>query len=101
VPDRPGYFIQPTIVKDMSSSRERAKEIALQPEAGTVYINKHADIAPHIPQAGAKSSVLGERKRENVERANCPATPGHRALGVYHRHGQCNALFRGTSKITL
>jgi acyl-CoA reductase-like NAD-dependent aldehyde dehydrogenase len=102
VPDRPGYFIQPTIVKDMeegtklvdeeqfgpilpvlkyktldeaitranaseyglgasvwSSDRTRAKEVALKLEAGTVFINKHADIAPHIPQAGAKSSGLG------------------------------------------
>lgn len=102
VPDRPGYFIQPTIVKDIeegtklvdeeqfgpilpilkyrtldeaiaranatdyglgasvwSSDRARAKEVALKLEAGTVFINKHADIAPHIPQAGAKSSGLG------------------------------------------
>lgn len=102
VPDRPGYFIQPTIVKDIvegtklvdeeqfgpilpvikyknlddaiaranasdyglgasvwSSDRARAKEVALKLEAGTVFINKHADIAPHIPQAGAKSSGFG------------------------------------------
>jgi len=102
VPDRVGYFIQPTIVTDMaegtklvdeeqfgpilpilkytdvddairrandtefglgasvwSSDRERAKKIALQLEAGTVWINQHIDIAPHIPQAGAKNSGIG------------------------------------------
>ncbi|MFK8067043.1 MAG: aldehyde dehydrogenase family protein [Gammaproteobacteria bacterium] len=102
VPDRLGYFIQPTIVTDMaegtklvdeeqfgpilpilkytdlddvirrandteyglgasvwSSDRDRAKKVALQLEAGTVWINQHIDIAPHVPQAGAKNSGIG------------------------------------------
>ncbi|MGV9847372.1 aldehyde dehydrogenase family protein [Streptomyces sp. NPDC003442] len=42
-----------------SSSIDRAEEIALQLEAGTVWVNKHIDVAPHIPQAGAKQSGLG------------------------------------------
>ena len=28
-------------------------------ESGTVWINKHADLAPHIPFAGAKMSGIG------------------------------------------
>ncbi|MFA5957658.1 aldehyde dehydrogenase family protein [Hyphomicrobium sp.] len=42
-----------------SSNRRRAEVVALKLEAGTVYINKHADFARHIPQAGAKCSGLG------------------------------------------
>ncbi|WP_436699502.1 aldehyde dehydrogenase family protein [Nocardioides sp. BYT-33-1] len=42
-----------------SSDLERATEVADQLEAGTVWINKHIDVAPHIPQAGAKHSGLG------------------------------------------
>ncbi len=34
-------------------------EIAGRLEAGTVFINKHADIAPHIPFGGVKCSGLG------------------------------------------
>lgn len=102
VPDRVGYFVQPTIVTDMvegtrlvdeeqfgpilpilkytdlddaveranateyglgasvwSSDRERAKHVALRLEAGTVWINQHIDLGPHIPQAGAKNSGIG------------------------------------------
>jgi acyl-CoA reductase-like NAD-dependent aldehyde dehydrogenase len=100
--DRPGYFIRPTIVRDItdgtklvdeeqfgpvlpvikysdpqdavkranaspyglgasvwSSNPERAYEVAQQLEAGTVWINKHQDLAPHIPFGGAKSSGMG------------------------------------------
>ncbi len=100
--DRPGYFIQPTLVRDIaegtklvdeeqfgpvlpiikysdnddvirranatnyglgasvwSSNLERAHGIASQIEAGTVWINKHLDMAPHIPFGGAKQSGMG------------------------------------------
>ncbi|MGJ5011263.1 aldehyde dehydrogenase family protein [Bradyrhizobium oligotrophicum] len=100
--DRPGYFIEPTIVRDIkegsklvdeeqfgpvlpvikysdpsdvirrangtsyglgasvwSSDPKRAHVIATQIEAGTVWINKHLDMAPHIPFGGAKQSGIG------------------------------------------
>jgi len=100
--DRPGYFIKPTIVRDIkegsrlvdeeqfgpvlplikysepddairranattyglgasvwSSDVERAYEVASRIEAGTVWINKHIDMAPHIPFGGAKQSGIG------------------------------------------
>ncbi|WP_315800276.1 aldehyde dehydrogenase family protein [Bradyrhizobium sp. SZCCHNS3002] len=100
--DRPGYLIEPTIVRDIkegsklvdeeqfgpvlpvikysdpsdvirrangtsyglgasvwSSDPKRAHEIATQIEAGTVWINKHLDMAPHIPFGGAKQSGIG------------------------------------------
>ena len=100
--DRPGYFIEPTIVRDIkegsklvdeeqfgpvlpvikysdkddvirranattyglgasvwSSDVKRAHEIASQIEAGTVWINKHLDMAPNIPFGGAKQSGIG------------------------------------------
>jgi len=28
-------------------------------EAGTVWVNKHAEIAPHVPMGGIKSSGIG------------------------------------------
>lgn len=34
-------------------------DVAAQIEAGTVFINKHADIAPHVPFGGIKCSGLG------------------------------------------
>lgn len=42
-----------------SSDRERAKDVAMRLEAGTVWINQHIDLGPHIPQAGAKNSGIG------------------------------------------
>jgi len=100
--DRPGYFIEPTIVRDIqegsrlvdeeqfgpvlplikytdsedvirranattyglgasvwSSDTKRAHEVASRIEAGTVWINKHLDMAPHIPFGGAKQSGIG------------------------------------------
>jgi len=33
--------------------------VAARLEAGTVYINKHAEIAPHVPFGGIKCSGLG------------------------------------------
>jgi acyl-CoA reductase-like NAD-dependent aldehyde dehydrogenase len=102
VVDRPGFFIRPTIVRDISegsrlvdeeqfgpvlpvlkyadtdevirranattyglgasvwsSDLDRAHDMATRLEAGTVWINKHLDMAPHIPFGGAKHSGLG------------------------------------------
>ena len=39
--------------------REKTAEVANRLEAGTVYENKHADIAPNIPFGGIKCSGLG------------------------------------------
>jgi acyl-CoA reductase-like NAD-dependent aldehyde dehydrogenase len=101
-PDRPGYFIRPTIVRDItdgtrlvdeeqfgpvlpvisfsdpedalaranaspwglggsiwSDDLDRAYALAERMEAGTVWINKHTDLAPNIPFGGAKQSGLG------------------------------------------
>jgi acyl-CoA reductase-like NAD-dependent aldehyde dehydrogenase len=100
--DRPGYFIEPTLVRDIqegsrlvdeeqfgpvlpiikytdaedvirrangtayglgasvwSSDLDRAHKVAERIDAGTVWINKHLDIAPHIPFGGAKQSGIG------------------------------------------
>jgi acyl-CoA reductase-like NAD-dependent aldehyde dehydrogenase len=100
--DRPGYFIKPTIVRDIkegsrlvdeeqfgpvlpvikfsdaddvirranattyglggsvwSSDVQRAHDVASRMEAGTVWINQHLDMAPHIPFGGAKHSGMG------------------------------------------
>ncbi|NTB94900.1 aldehyde dehydrogenase family protein [Agrobacterium tumefaciens] len=97
-----GYFIQPTIVRDISDgsalvdeeqfapilpvirfddvddavaranssvyglggsvwsrSIDRAREVAQEIEAGTVWINQHLHIAPNIPFGGSKESGLG------------------------------------------
>lgn len=101
-PDRPGYFIEPTIVRDIeegarlvdeeqfgpampiikfvdsedalarinrsdeglggsvwSSDTEVARDLAIRMEAGTVWVNKHADLDPGIPFSGAKQSGVG------------------------------------------
>jgi acyl-CoA reductase-like NAD-dependent aldehyde dehydrogenase len=42
-----------------SSNFERARGIAEQIDAGTVWINQHVAIGPHIPMAGSKQSGLG------------------------------------------
>ena len=100
--DRKGFFIQPTIVRDVSEGarvvdeeqfgpvlpvirfedpddavtranaspyglggsvwsgdRARAYALAQQIEAGTVWVNKHFDMAPHIPFNGSKQSGMG------------------------------------------
>lgn len=41
------------------SDRALMTEVAGQLEAGTVYINKHAEVAPNIPFGGVKRSGLG------------------------------------------
>jgi acyl-CoA reductase-like NAD-dependent aldehyde dehydrogenase len=42
-----------------SGDTEKARALAGDLEAGTVWVNKHLDLAPNIPFAGAKSSGLG------------------------------------------
>lgn len=42
-----------------SSDPEAARGVAQRIDAGTVYINKHADISPHVPFGGSKCSGLG------------------------------------------
>ncbi len=41
------------------TDREATAKVAAQLEAGTVYENQHADIAPHVPFGGIKCSGLG------------------------------------------
>lgn len=100
--DQPGYFIRPTIVRDITDGTrlvdeeqfgpvlpvisykdfddvvkrannspyglggsvwakdlDRAYAVAEKMEAGTVWINQHADLNPAIPFGGAKQSGLG------------------------------------------
>lgn len=42
-----------------SSNLDRAHDVAGELEPGTVWINKHLDMAPHIAFGGAKNSGLG------------------------------------------
>jgi acyl-CoA reductase-like NAD-dependent aldehyde dehydrogenase len=42
-----------------SSNAERAKETANRLDAGTVWINKHAELVPGIPFGGVKQSGIG------------------------------------------
>lgn len=42
-----------------SSDPARATKVARRLEAGTVYVNSHADIAPNVPFGGVKHSGLG------------------------------------------
>ena len=101
-PEEKGYFIRPTIVRDItdgsrlvdeeqfgpvlpvikysdaddavaranaspyglggsiwSNDADRAYELATKMESGSVWINKHADLAPNIPFGGARFSGLG------------------------------------------
>lgn len=107
VMDQPGYFIQPTIVRDISdgtrlvdeeqfgpvlpvikysdpedalaranaspyglggsiwsSDLDKAYDLANRMASGTVWINKHAELAPNIPFGGAKTSGLGSELGE-------------------------------------
>jgi acyl-CoA reductase-like NAD-dependent aldehyde dehydrogenase len=102
IPDQPGYFIRPTIVRDItdgarlvdeeqfgpvlpvikfadaedalaranntpyglggsiwSADLARAYALAERMESGTVWINKHSELAPNIPFGGAKESGVG------------------------------------------
>jgi acyl-CoA reductase-like NAD-dependent aldehyde dehydrogenase len=109
--DREGYFIPPTIVRDIpensrlvreeqfgpvlpviayddldeaialandseyglggtiwSSNPERAFEVALKIDAGTVWVNKHLDLPFDVPFGGAKQSGFGaENGQEGLE----------------------------------
>jgi acyl-CoA reductase-like NAD-dependent aldehyde dehydrogenase len=50
------------------SDRNTLREVAERLEAGTVLINKHAEIAPHVPFGGIKQSGLGvEFGQEGLE----------------------------------
>lgn len=42
-----------------SADEARGIELAGRLEAGTVWVNKHQDIAPHLPFAGTKYSGIG------------------------------------------
>lgn len=42
-----------------SKDADKARAVAAQLEAGTVYINKHGEVAPHVPFGGIKSSGFG------------------------------------------
>jgi len=42
-----------------TSDKEKGAEIAKRLQAGTVWVNKHADIAPHVPMGGLKCSGMG------------------------------------------
>lgn len=51
-----------------SSNPERAYDVAKRLEAGTIYINKHGEIAPNIPFGGIKGSGIGvEFGQEGLE----------------------------------
>jgi acyl-CoA reductase-like NAD-dependent aldehyde dehydrogenase len=106
--DQPGFFIRPTIVRDISdgtrlvdeeqfgpvlpvikysdpadaiaranaspwglggsvwsSDPDRAYQVAEQLDAGTVWVNKHAELDPRIPFGGAKQSGLGTELGED------------------------------------
>jgi acyl-CoA reductase-like NAD-dependent aldehyde dehydrogenase len=109
--EREGYFVQPTIVRDISDSArlvreeqfgpilpllrysaiddviarandsefglgasiwssnvDRAFALAARINSGTVWVNKHFDLAPNIPYAGARQSGIGtELAREGLE----------------------------------
>jgi acyl-CoA reductase-like NAD-dependent aldehyde dehydrogenase len=106
--DQPGFFIRPTIVRDItdgtrlvdeeqfgpvlpvikykdpddavaranaspwglggsiwSSNPDRAYALAEKLDAGTVWVNKHAELDPRIPFGGAKQSGLGTELGED------------------------------------
>jgi acyl-CoA reductase-like NAD-dependent aldehyde dehydrogenase len=52
-----------------SSDRDRAFEVAARINAGTVWVNKHLDLGPDTPYAGAKQSGIGTElvSREGLE----------------------------------
>lgn len=105
--DRAGYFLRPTIVRDVTDGHEivdeeqfgpilpvirfsdvddvvaranaspyglgasvwsrdidRAVSVANRIESGSVWVNQHVAIGPHIPMAGVKSSGLGVEQSE-------------------------------------
>jgi len=42
-----------------STDIEKAKEVAAQIESGSVWINGHGQVLPHVPFGGVKSSGIG------------------------------------------
>ena len=51
-----------------SSDRDRAFGVATRINAGTVWVNKHLDLGPDTPYAGAKQSGIGtELGQEGLE----------------------------------
>ena len=42
-----------------SSDIERAYEVATKVDSGTIWVNKHADLQPHVPFGGIKTSGIG------------------------------------------
>jgi acyl-CoA reductase-like NAD-dependent aldehyde dehydrogenase len=130
-PDGPGFFVRPTIVRDIddaaavvreeqfgpvlpilrfddideavqranacdyglggsvwSTDVARATEIAGRIEAGTVWVNKHAELLPTVPFGGAKMSgiglELGQRGLEEftqVQIINTPAVRTEETVG--------------------
>ena len=116
VPSGEGYFIKPTIVRDVtdgnsivdeeqfgpilpvipfsdvddvvarannseyglggsvwSQDEERGLEIADRIESGSVWVNQHINIGPHIPMAGFKGSGVGvEQSVEGLEEYTQP-----------------------------
>jgi acyl-CoA reductase-like NAD-dependent aldehyde dehydrogenase len=41
------------------TNEQQTRRVAAKLEAGTVYVNKHAEIAPHVPFGGIKCSGIG------------------------------------------
>ncbi len=51
-----------------TSDAEVGRNVAAQLEAGTVWVNKHAEIGPHVPMGGVKCSGIGvEFGQEGLE----------------------------------
>ncbi len=51
-----------------SSDVDAARDLAIRLDAGTVWVNKHADLDPGIPFSGAKQSGIGtELGREGLD----------------------------------
>ena len=51
-----------------SSDHDRAYEVAARINSGTVWVNKHLDVRPDTPFAGAKQSGIGaEMGQEGLE----------------------------------
>ena len=48
----------------VSKDMQKAKDIALQLQCGTAWINKHGPIQPNAPFGGVKSSGFGVEFRE-------------------------------------
>ena len=60
--------LRPRRLDLVDGPRRAPRTVASQMEAGTVWINKHADMAPNIPFGGAKLSGIGtELGEEGLE----------------------------------